>query len=250
MYGAVEAVIDANPVAVNSIRAMEPRVQAFRDKLAVIRAGLDIGAANLTGVTEDKSQALERAGSECFALSNALWSVADDANDEVLKAMFPSAITSFQQGKAVELLGLFKAVLKAGREHADSLGNFGFDGSALDVVEAAINDFQQKINSPKLARSAGSNRLNQYIEEFNNMDAVIDRLDHAVNALRNTQSVFYAAYTKSRYLGTTPPKKDKEEVMPTERTLPVPPPPAKRTATPENGLIMGGSGFDRPVPKM
>ncbi len=250
MYGAVEAALDGNPTGATSIPALQPRIAAFRGKLADIRSKLDVGASSTSGVTEEKAQSRERASNECFALANALVALAEDKKDEVLKAQFPTAITSFQIGKAVDLAGLYMAVLKTARENAHDLEPFGFHATALDAVEAAVNDFQQKMNGPKLARQAKSNLLNQFIEEFGAMDGILESLDYAINAVRNAQTVFFTAYTKARYLGFRSTKKTKETPPPAELRKPAQPQPANRPSASEGGLVMGGSGFDKPLPSM
>ncbi len=245
MLVSVRDVLANRQTLVNSTPMLRNRADEFTAQFTVIDAGTTLGIETTEGATETKNILRERLVNACFSLANAIWSHADDAKDESLKARIPNNLSDFQYGKDAELLGRYRAVIKEAQELRGIFEAFGIDTKVVDDAAINVEEFARNLNAPKTLRNTNSVKLANWQDNFKSMDGTLERLDRIINAMRIGQVEFYQEYTRARVLGTSNAKKEKAPEPRRANKFPVPTSPVKPPVEAEEKSMDVGSPFDK-----
>lgn len=245
----VRTVLDTYAPIVASVPKLTERATDFRAQFTVLDGKITIGVAGTEGHTETKNTLRDQLALSCFSLANAVWSHAVDINNEILKASIPVILSDFQYGREFDLLARFRAVIEAANQYHKDIEAHGITPAQLAQANADMTAYDQNINLPKSTRSNNSVKLAMFIDDFKSMDAVLEKLDRAVNSVMLQQDEFHKAYFKSRYIGTANLNKQKDAPEPVERKFPQPMPVAKRQFSTEVPVLQGGGPYERPMPQ-
>lgn len=232
----VRTVLDTYAPIVASVPKLAERATEFRTQFTVLDGKITIGVAGTEGHTETKNALRDQLALTCFSLANAVWSHAADLNNEILKASIPVILSDFQYGREFDLLARFRAVIEAANQYHKEIEAHGITPAQLAQANADMTAYDQNINLPKSTRSNNAVKLAKFIDDFKSMDAVLEKLDRAVNSVMLQQDEFHKAYFKSRYIGTANLNKQKDAAEPLERKSTRPAPSVDRPNMSE-GLV-------------
>ena len=235
----IRDVLTAYQPIVDTVPGLKTRVDDFRAQLDVLNMGTTVRVEGTAGHTKDKNILRDRVAGACFSIANAIWSHAADINDEILKARIPINLSDFQYAKSVDLIGRFRAVVQEANLLGNKLEVHGVLPADIKKATDDVEAFAIKMNSPKSQRSANSAKLQGLKNDFKAMDTILERLDRSINALMLSQDEFYRAYQKSRFLGSTNVRKEKDPAQPVERKVLAPMAAAVRPYVSENGAMQG-----------
>jgi hypothetical protein len=149
-YTTVEAVLDAHPAPLNSIRASAAAIADFRDLLEQLRAA---GRAQSTYAPQSaaREDLLDALADAAVPVSQTVAAWAEDQNDPTLPDQIAFTRSDFVHARQRDALDRAALVHTTALEHLDALDGYGVDQAELDALDGAVDAYADSFGEPRHA---------------------------------------------------------------------------------------------------
>jgi hypothetical protein len=166
----------------------------LKDAIAEIKTTGEKQKTGLTGIAVDKKQLrirLINLGSES---ARKLTSYAKLKNQNTLLGTINFTISDFNRFSDIELRDHSQIVYDAGQGILPELGSYFINEETQSDLQAAINDFNNSMNAPRLGTTAKSQLTKQLIVLFKRAEVAEANMNASVELIRTSNPDFYNGY--------------------------------------------------------
>ncbi len=199
MYDALITFCNNNADTVATVPAFETAFTAFETTVGEIHDTVQMQVSIISGITDAKNLLRKSLCEQAADLCAIIFAFASSTNDVELKAQGNFSISDFKRLSDEMLVPACSNIYNTVNDNIKSLKTYGVTADALTDFQTAIDDYKEKLSSPRNAvtqRAAHSTALNNLFVQAN--DILKSQMDKVAFQFKATAEGFYVAYKNNR----------------------------------------------------
>lgn len=201
MSRAVEAHGDSNAVIIATVPAFQESFLLLKANNAAIVAAFQQEDLVTKGITTDKVEAKKALAMMAIDIALPISAYAVKSGNNELKEKVSFSFSDLFRTKHGQVGSRIRNISDIGKEHLSGLAHYGINQSALDTLEAMIDDYEQKVPNPKNA-AAIKKAVRENIKNLFAKNALLlkEHLDKTVVGFKKNYPDFVLAYKANRVI--------------------------------------------------
>jgi hypothetical protein len=198
MYGTVGVVLNANTDKINTIPALPPEVEKFKNYIGAISIKTGEQNTSPAGKVDARDNAKAVLTKALFVIMKGTKLLAQKNNDSELLALSNLPLSDIERMKDIELRDKSKLFLTKTTTVKEALAEFGITDERLTAFSSAIDSFTAAMDDlagGETGRIAATTTLANLFKET---DSVLLKIDDFVNILDDTYPEFGLQYKAAR----------------------------------------------------
>jgi hypothetical protein len=200
MSKAVQELLEASTVIVQSIPAFNSTKNELDSTLAVIDEAARLQARKITGNAEDKEEAALKAIDAIIAITGPAKSYAKTIGNNTLYRAVSYNRSDFRRTRQTDTINTFIVIRDIIQANAAALEEYGIHAERINELSELIDAYSNLVTAPRNAIASRSVATKTLAVSFEELKSIIQRLDGFVEVKKKENIAFYNAYKSARII--------------------------------------------------
>lgn len=201
MYVAVLSVLGEYAAVWGTIPAYVTAHDDFQASVDDIQQTQLIQEGNISGVTQDKTQARDQAIDAALPVASAVFAYASVTDNNALKSLVDYSPSELRRSRDSILANRLQIIHDAANDNIAALPDYGIDAPALADYQTIIDNYASTMQNPRVAISTRAAATQGLVGLFEETDRILkEQLDKLTEQFKTSDPVFYAKYHNARII--------------------------------------------------
>lgn len=201
MYDAVITYCSNNTPIVNTVSAFQTALTDFQATVDNIYSTAQLEVDVITGITADKAQLRETLCQQAADLGSVVFAFASSSDNNELKQKANFTVSDLRRLKDGLLSLTCTNIRDAAKANLPALATFDITPATLNDFSTVIDNYDNKISSPRVAVSQRSAYSKTLTNLFKQADSILkSQMDKVAVRFKAANEEFYNAYKNNRII--------------------------------------------------
>ena len=199
MYLTVQQVTNFHSEAWQDFTPFKNQFSDFEGMIEKIMEIRLIQEGKITGVTKDKTEALNNSVEKAIIISRKLVAYASIIGNNKLKDRVSYSFSELIKSRDTIIINKLHVINEAASQNISELADYGISQENLDELQSLTNTFRAVVENPRQSitnRVRATKEIRAYFKETDSI--VKNRMDNLIHHFKATSPVFWQQYKSAR----------------------------------------------------